>query len=216
MAEENKDNKKEEATKKEITKEKIDEKAELLKIEDKKETPKEDKKAEEKKKKTKEEKKEGNEVSKKDIKTEKKKVQVQQPKEKKKPKAVNKIKKTEEQKKLQEKIKQKKVPIIRGNFGKSWLRRKAIKKWAKWSKARGIDFYLKKDNGARPKMGYRTTKEIRGLHPSGLREVYVNNLNELKKIKEKNIVIRLKKTIGKKSKKEILKTAKEMNLRILN
>jgi len=200
-------------TKKEIVKEEVAIKNELKKRE-KKEAVKE--KPVEKKEETKE-------VDKKEVKekaiekkTEKKKVEVQKPKEKKKPKAVNKIKKTEEQKKLQAKIKQKKVPTIRGNFGKMWLRRKSIPKWNKWHKARGIDFFLKKEDGARPKMGYRTTKKVRGLHPSGLKEVYVNNLNELKEIKEKNVVIRLKRTIGKKAKKEILKTAKEMNLRILN
>jgi large subunit ribosomal protein L32e len=133
----------------------------------------------------------------------------------KKPKAVNKIKKTKEQKKLQEKIKQKKVPVIRGKFGKAWLRRKSIKKWQKWRKPRGIDFILKKENGAKPKTGFRTQKEIRGLHPSGMKEVYVRNINELKKIKE-NVVIRVNAKIGKKKKKEILKKAKEMNLRILN
>ncbi len=149
-------------------------------------------------------------------KQEEKKPFVQKPKEKKKPKAVNKIKKTEEQKKLQEKIKEKKSPVIRGHFGKKWLRRKSIKKWDKWRKPTGIDFKLKKEDGAKPKTGYRTSKEIRNLHPSGLKEIYVNNLAEIKKIKEKNAVIRIKRTIGKKNRKEILKTAKEMNLRVLN
>jgi len=141
---------------------------------------------------------------------------VQKPKEKKKPKAVNKIEKTKEQKKLQEKIKLKKVPTIRGNFGKAWLRRKAIKKWQKWHKARGIDFLAKKEDGAKPKAGYRTSKEIRGLHPSGLPEIYIRNLDELKKLKEKNVVIRINGKIGKKTKKEMLKTAKEKKIRILN
>ncbi|MFH1664363.1 MAG: eL32 family ribosomal protein, partial [archaeon] len=140
----------------------------------------------------------------------------QKPKEKKKPKAVNKIQKTKEQKKLQEKIKKKHVPTIRGHFGKAWLRRASMEKWQKWRKPRGIDFLLKKENCEKPKMGYRTSKDIRNLHPSGLQEVYVRNLSELKAIKEKNVVVRVSATIGKKTKKEMLKTAKEMNLRILN
>ncbi|MFH1694981.1 MAG: eL32 family ribosomal protein, partial [Candidatus Micrarchaeota archaeon] len=138
------------------------------------------------------------------------------PKEKKQPKAVNKIKKTKKQKKLQEKIKEKKVPKIRGHFGKSWLRRKKMEKWNKWRKPRGIDYLIKKENGAKPTMGYRTPKEIRGLHPSGMKEVYVRNLNELNEIKEKDVVVRVKGTTGKKTRKEIRKKAKEMNLRILN
>lgn len=196
--------------------------------ETKKESPKEQKKEELPEKETagkspKENKNDKKEITagKKETKTEnkqksgEKKPVIQKPKEKKRPKAVNKIKKTKEQKKLQEKIKQKKVPVIRGNFGKAWLRRKAIKKWQKWRKPRGIDFLLKKENGAKPLTGFRTPKEIRHLHPSGLEEKYIRNLNELKEVK-RNVVIRLKGTLGKKARKEIIKTAKEMNLRILN
>ncbi len=197
---------------KEKKKEILTEKEEDLAKEEKKTTKKNDKK--ETKPTTEKPAFEKSQVAK--TKEEKKPAEKPKPKKPEKPKAVNKIEKTKEQKKLQEKIKEKKVPVIRGNFGKAWLRRKAIKKWQKWRKPRGIDFRLKKENGAKPKMGFRSPAEIRGLHPSGLQEVYVRNLNELKEIKEKNKVIRLNGNIGKKKKKEILKKAKEKKMRILN
>jgi len=203
MPEEKKETPKKEETK-EQKKKIITEKKEDLSTEVPKETKKETKKEEGKAKVLTKEK------------TEKKEEKKPEPKKPVKPKAVNKIEKTKEQKKLQEKIKQKKVPIIRGHFGKTWLRRKAIKKWKKWRKPRGIDYRLQKENGAKPKMGFRSSAEIRGLHPSGLKEIYVRNLNELEAIKEKNKVIRLNGNIGKKKKKEMLKMAKEKKLRILN
>ena len=51
-----------------------------------------------------------------------------------------------------------------------------------WRKARGIDSQTRKKTktGVRsPSVGYRSPKKIRGLHPSGYKEVRINNKNDI-------------------------------------
>lgn len=127
-------------------------------------------------------------------------------------------KKTVEQKKLdklKEQLKKKRLPVFRGRFGKKWLRRKSMEKWQKWRYPRGIDISLKKEDGFLPVVGFRTPKNIRGLHPSGLMEVTVRNAAELASISQDNVVRIYSKT-SKKNRKQIYLKAKEMGLKILN
>jgi ribosomal protein L32E len=132
-----------------------------------------------------------------------------------KPKAKS-TKKTKETKKIQKKIETKNKPVFRGHFGKRGSSRKIKKdKWNKWRKPRGIDYIQKKDDGAVPKIGYRTPKMFRGIHPSGLKEINIRNEKELEKIKEGNAVRIYSKT-GKKKRKLITKKAMEKGIKVLN
>jgi len=134
-------------------------------------------------------------------------------------KTKEKRKKTQQEKiilKLKEKLKQKNHPTFRGRFGGRFKRRKSNKKWDKWMKPRGIDIVRKNDDGALAKIGYRVPKKIRYLHPSGLPQVSVSNLQELNLLKEKNVAVRLSGKIGKKKRIEMLKVAKEQNIKLLN
>ncbi len=132
-----------------------------------------------------------------------------------KPKAKN-PGKTREVKKLQEKISEKNKPVFRGHFGKRGSSRKIKKeKWNKWRKPRGIDFVLKKDDGARPTIGRRTPKTIRGIHPSGLKEIIVRNEKELDSV-EKGTAVRIYGKTGKLKRKLITKKAKEKGIKLLN
>jgi len=127
-------------------------------------------------------------------------------------------KKTNQEKevlKVKDKLKAKSLPTFRGRFGARFKRRKSNKKWDKWHRPRGIDIVFKNDDGALPKIGYRTPKAIRFLHPSGLNEVIVSNLKELSKVKE-NVVVRFAAKIGKRKWIEMKKTAKEQKVRVLN
>ena len=119
-------------------------------------------------------------------------------------------------KKLQEKIKKKKKPTFRGHFGKRSVRRKSKEKWDKWRVPRGIDFVLRKEDGKRPKVGYRTPKKIRGLHPSGFKEMLVHNEEDVKKAKEAGCAIRIAGSVGKKKREQIIKIANELDIKILN
>ena len=89
----------------------------------------------------------------------------------------------------------------------------------KWRKPRGLDSKLRvreKSKGKMPNPGYRTPRSTRGLHPSGLQEVYVQNIKDLEKIDSKIQVGRLSATIGKKKKQEIVEKAKEIKIKLLN
>ncbi len=127
-------------------------------------------------------------------------------------------KKNAEIKKLQEKIKKKKKkPTFRGHFGKRSVRRKSKAKWDKWRVPRGADFKLKKEDGKAPSTGYRTSKALRYLHPSGYREVLIHNTKELEMLAGRaNVAARIASTVGRKKRGEIIKKADEIGIKILN
>ena len=121
-----------------------------------------------------------------------------------------------EKRRLQEKIKKKRKPTFRGHFGKRSVRRKSKAKWDKWRVPRGADFHLKKEDGKAPGTGYRTSKEIRGLHPSGYKELLVHNIKDVENAKEGNFAIRIASAVGKKKREQIIKRAHELKIKVLN
>jgi large subunit ribosomal protein L32e len=108
------------------------------------------------------------------------------------------------------------TPVFRGRFGKKNIRRKSIAKWDKWRKPHGIDLDRGINHGCRPKTGYRRAAELRDIHPSGYREVIVNNVNDLSKIDPKVQAGRIAATVGKRKRNEIVTKANEMGVWILN
>lgn len=131
-----------------------------------------------------------------------------------------KVPKTKERQKLIEKIKDKSKPVFRGSFGKKSVRRKSIDKWDKWRRPKGGNHWSKrkryKEDGAWPKPGYRTPLEIRDMHPSGFREVLVNNVKELTDVDATTHAIRIAGTVGKRKRIEIKAKAQELGLKLLN
>jgi len=88
----------------------------------------------------------------------------------------------------------------------------------KWRAPRGMTSKLRrkeKSHGKQPSAGYGAPRELRFLHPSGLREVLVHNVHELEKLDSKNAA-RISGSVGKKKRIEIMKKAEEMKIRILN
>jgi large subunit ribosomal protein L32e len=86
-----------------------------------------------------------------------------------------------------------------------------------WRRPKGIDSpkrIERKEKGRVVKIGYRTPKAIRYLHPSGMEEVLVYNPSELDGMKD--VVIRIASTVGKRKRKEIVKKAEEMGLKVIN
>ena len=65
-------------------------------------------------------------------------------------------------------------------------------------------------------MGYRQPKVLRGLHPSGLREVLVRNPRELEKVDPSREAARLSSTLGRRKREQILALAKEKGIKVLN
>lgn len=131
--------------------------------------------------------------------------------EKKKPKKSKEV--LDIQKSLQRK---KHTPVFRGRFGKKNIRRKSIAKWDKWRKPHGIDLDKGLNHGRRPKIGYRREAALRDIHPSGYKEVLVNNIKDLEKVDPKVEAARLSATIGKRKRNEIVTKANEKGIWVLN
>jgi large subunit ribosomal protein L32e len=88
-----------------------------------------------------------------------------------------------------------------------------------WRRPRGKDSLQRrkvKSRGSRPTIGYCQPKEIRYLHPCGLREVLVYNAKDVAVLEPKSCAIRIAHGVGKLKRAEILKKADEMKIRILN
>ena len=67
-----------------------------------------------------------------------------------------------------------------------------------------------------PSIGYRTPRATRGLHPSGYKDVLVNNMKELEAIDAETEAARISATIGKRKKELMLEKASELGIKVLN
>lgn len=88
----------------------------------------------------------------------------------------------------------------------------------RWRSPKGTDSKIRKEIkgvGKKPKPGYRTPKDKRGLHPSGYEEVLVHNLKELGAVEE-NEAVRIASKVGLRKKKRIIEKAIERDLKVLN
>jgi large subunit ribosomal protein L32e len=89
----------------------------------------------------------------------------------------------------------------------------------KWRRPRGLHSKLKvkeKSKGSIPKIGYGAPKELKGLHPSGFKEILIQSLKDLEKVNREKEAGRISHKIGKKKRQMILEKAKELNVKILN
>lgn len=97
-----------------------------------------------------------------------------------------------------------------------WLYKKIDKNWRR---PRGRHSKLRRHYGYRPplpKIGYSSPKKVRGLHPSGFKEIMIYNVNNLEGIDKKKEAIRIAHGVGKKKRQEIIAKADEMGIRVLN
>jgi large subunit ribosomal protein L32e len=111
-------------------------------------------------------------------------------------------------------IKKRKIPEFRRPLSGTIKRIKES-----WRRPRGLHSKVRQKEKSKLKMpdiGYRQPKEVRGLHPSGFKEVLVRNLKDLERVDPSKEAIRIAATVGKKKREEIVKKAKELKIRILN
>jgi len=139
----------------------------------------------------------------------------------KKKRVIEKIKnppKSKEIKALSGLVKKKPRRMFRGRFGqRNCVRNISHEKWQKWRKPRGMDIKFKREDGRVVKIGYRTPKKIRGIHPSGFREIVVRNPAELVSAsRDKNSAVKIAGTVGLKKRDVMLKKAKELKVFVLN
>ena len=89
----------------------------------------------------------------------------------------------------------------------------------KWRKPKGIHSKIRHKFKGRRKMpspGYKSPSKVRGLHAFGLKIVNVSSVNNVAGIKKESEGIVIPKRIGAKKRFEILKKAKELNVKVLN
>ena len=88
-----------------------------------------------------------------------------------------------------------------------------------WRKPKGLDNKVRKSFKGWPrlvKVGYRGPVAARGLHPSGFRDVLVDNLKGLDGLNPETDAVRLASTLGARKRQEIINRADELGLKVLN
>ena len=88
-----------------------------------------------------------------------------------------------------------------------------------WRRPRGKHSKLRKHRkarGARPKPGYGSPREVRGLNRLGYREVRVSSPGDLGRINPSEEMALLSGTVGKRKRAEILKLAQEKGIQVAN
>ncbi len=99
-----------------------------------------------------------------------------------------------------------------------WYRYSKLKKGT-WRRPRGIHSKARKNLKYRaPKVsiGYRSPKEVRGLHPSGFKEVLVHNVKDLEGLDPKTDAVRIAHGVGMRKRIDIEQKAEEKDIRVLN
>ncbi|MEM3615075.1 MAG: 50S ribosomal protein L32e, partial [Candidatus Methanomethylicia archaeon] len=88
-----------------------------------------------------------------------------------------------------------------------------------WRKPKGLDDKHRLQVKGYPsivKVGYRSPRKIRGLHPSGYIEKIVYRVEDLEGLDANKYAIRIASNVGRRKRKEIIEKATEMGLKILN
>lgn len=88
-----------------------------------------------------------------------------------------------------------------------------------WRRPRGKDSRTRlQRRGAPPlvKIGYRTPRSYRGVHPSGYREILVKNVKELEDISPDTHAVRIIRRLSKRKKSMIAEEARKRGIKILN
>ena len=88
-----------------------------------------------------------------------------------------------------------------------------------WRASDGIDSKMRLKRGGHPSspsIGYRVPKKIRGLHPSGLKEIPVYRVEDLEAVDPSKQAVRIGHTVGVTKRVEILEKAKEQGIIVLN
>ncbi|ELY86722.1 50S ribosomal protein L32e [Natrinema altunense] len=73
-----------------------------------------------------------------------------------------------------------------------------------------------KGKGPKVQAGYRTPKAVRGKHPSGFEEVYVENTDDLEGVDGSREAVRIASAVGARKRERIEEIAEDQGIRVLN
>ncbi len=97
---------------------------------------------------------------------------------------------------------------------------KSLKKLkSAWRRPKGINSKIaekRKGKQPMPNPGYGAPRNTKYLHPSGYKEVRVENVKGLEKVDIKKEAVRIASAVGERKRAEIVKKAEEMKLKVLN
>ncbi|NIQ05681.1 MAG: 50S ribosomal protein L32e [Candidatus Korarchaeota archaeon] len=94
---------------------------------------------------------------------------------------------------------------------------KRVKK--SWRRPKGLHNKVKREvKGRRPKVkvGYRSPKAVRFLHPSGKREKRVRKLEDMFNVNPQKEVVRIEGTVGRRKRRTLVEFAQTYGIRVLN
>ncbi len=89
----------------------------------------------------------------------------------------------------------------------------------RWRRPRGIDNKMRTNEKGWPRsanIGWGGPSLVRGLHPSGLKEVIVFNVDDVKILDVNEQVARIGRTVGRKKRELILEEANKLGIKVLN
>ena len=69
---------------------------------------------------------------------------------------------------------------------------------------------------AMARVGFRSPKATRGLHPSGFKDILVENVEQIKALNPETDAARISATVGKRKRQLIEAEAKEIGVKLLN
>jgi large subunit ribosomal protein L32e len=67
-----------------------------------------------------------------------------------------------------------------------------------------------------PNIGYRTPKKVRGLHPSGLKEITITNIKEVNNLSPKEYGVKISSKVGANKRKDLIEALKSKKFTIFN